>query len=97
MTSSTRTAVRRVTTLSVASLTAFVLMSSPALADVPSGWSNPPHLSFMHFVAVILLPAIGLALVIAAIVLLPGVLKGEGLLPKPFPKPEHVEDTAAHH
>lgn len=96
MTSSTRTAVRRVATLSVASLTAFALMSAPALADVPSGWSHPPHVSLMHGIAVILFPSLGLALIISGIVLLPGVLKGEGLLPKPFPKPEHVEDPGHH-
>ncbi|BBH16552.1 hypothetical protein Back2_08390 [Nocardioides baekrokdamisoli] len=96
MTSSTRTAVRRVATLSVASLTAFALMSAPALADVPSGWSHPPHVSPLHFLAVIVLIPLGLALVIAGVVLLPGILKGEGLLPKPFPKPDHVESPGHH-
>lgn len=97
MTSSTRTAVRRAATLSVASLTVFVLMSAPALADVPNGWSNPPHVSALQRLTVFLFIPLGLALVIAGVVLLPGILKGEGLLPKPFPKSEHVEDAGAHH
>lgn len=96
VTSSTRTAVRRVATLSVASLTALALMSAPALADVPSGWSHAPHVSALQHLAVFLFIPLGLALVIAGVVLLPGILKGEGLLPKPFPKPDHVED-AGHH
>ena len=97
MTSSTRTAVRRAATLSVASLTAFVLMSAPALADVPNGWSTPPHVSALERLTVFLFIPLGLALVIAGIVLLPGILKGEGLLPKPHPKPEHTESVGSHH
>ena len=97
MTSSTRTAVRRAATLSVASLTVFVLMSAPALADVPNGWSKPPHVSALERLTVFLFIPLGLALVIAGVVLLPGILKGEGLLPKPFAKSEHVEYAGAHH
>ena len=96
MTSSTRTAVRRVATLSVASLTAFALMSTPAMADVPNGWSNPAHVAPLHFLAIVLFIPLGLALIIGGFVLLPGILKGEGLLPKAHPKPEQVEAPGHH-
>ena len=96
VTSSTRTAVRRVATLSVALLTAFALMSAPAMADVPNGWSTPAHVSGLQWLALLSIP-VGLALIISGIVLLPGILRGEGLLPKPYPKPDHVEDAGSHH
>jgi hypothetical protein len=96
VTSSTRTVVRRVATLSAASLTAFALMSAPALADVPNGWSQPPHVSPIHFLAIIVLIPAGIAFVIGGFVMLPGVLKGEGLAPKPYAAPEH-EDAPSHH
>lgn len=97
MTSSTRTVARRVATLSAASLTAFALMSAPAMADVPNGWSNPAHVGPMHFLAIVLFIPLGLALIIGGVVLLPGILKGEGLLPKAHPKPEHGEASSSHH
>lgn len=96
MTSSTRIAVRRVATLSVASLTAFALMAAPAMADVPVGWSQPPHISALHWLAVLVFFPLGLAFVIGGFVMLPGVLKGEGLVPKAHPAPE-FEEPSSHH
>ena len=78
----TNTFARRALTLgaSVAAVTAAV--AGPAAADVPSGWSNPSDVNPLHMLALILFIPVGIALVIAFLVLLPGVLRGEGLLPK---------------
>jgi hypothetical protein len=96
VTSSTRTVVRRVATLSAASLTAFALMTAPAMADVPNGWSDPAHVAPLHFLAIVLFIPLGLAFVIGGFVMLPGVLKGEGLLPKPHPKSDEPEAPGHH-
>ena len=96
VTSSTRTVVRRLGTLSAASLSALVLLATPAMADVPVGWANDPHVSPLKFLIVLVLIPIALALVIGGLVLMPGILKGEGLFPKPFPKPE-PQAPSSHH
>ena len=74
--------VRRALTLGAALAAVTAAVAGPAAADVPEGWSNPSHVNPLHFIALILFIPVGIALVISFVVLLPGVLRGEGLLPK---------------
>jgi hypothetical protein len=74
--------VRRALTLGAALAAVTAAVAGPAAADVPEGWSNPCHVNPLHFIALILFIPVGIALVISFVVLLPGVLRGEGLLPK---------------
>jgi hypothetical protein len=67
-----------------------------ASADVPVGFANDPHVTPIKWLLVLLIIPVGAALVISLLVLLPGILRGEGLLPKPFPKPEHEEPSSGH-
>lgn len=78
----TNTFARRALTLGAAVAAVTAAVAGPAAADVPSGWSNPSNVNPLHFLALILFIPVGLALVISFLVLLPGVLRGEGLLPK---------------
>ena len=74
--------VRRALTLGAALAAVTAAVAGPAAADVPEGWSNPSHVNPLHFLALILFIPVGIALVISFVVLLPGVLRGEGLLPR---------------
>lgn len=67
-----------------------------ASADEISGWSNDPHVNPLHFLALILFIPLGLFIVISLVVLLPGLLRGEGLLPKPPHSPDPVEQQRGH-
>jgi len=67
-----------------------------ASADEISGWSNPSHVNPLHFLALILFIPLGLFIVISLIVLLPGLLRGEGLLPKVSHNPDPVEQRRGH-
>jgi hypothetical protein len=58
-----------------------LLAAAPAHAEVPEGWSNPEDVSLLEMLTVILaLPAV-LFVVIAGMVLLPALARGEKLLP----------------
>jgi hypothetical protein len=58
-----------------------LLAAAPAHAEVPEGWSNPEDVSLLEMLTVILaLPAV-LFVVIAGMVLLPAMARGEKLLP----------------
>ncbi|MEX0428332.1 hypothetical protein AB3X52_11940 [Nocardioides sp. DS6] len=67
------------TTVAVASS---AVLAGPAGAAVPDGWAPEYHMNAVHLLAFILFIPVGIALVISLLVLLPGVLRGEGLLPK---------------
>lgn len=73
---------RRALTFGVAVAAATVAAVGPAIADTPNGWSNPSHVNPLHFLAFVLFIPVGVALIISGLVLLPGLLRGEGLLPK---------------
>lgn len=75
-----------------------VIIPAAANADTPVGWSPTPdpHVTPIEWLLVLLICPVGIALIISLAVLLPGILRGEGLLPKPFPKSER-EDTSLHH
>lgn len=78
MTTSLQTVVRRAAVVA-ASATALVAVAGPASANVPEGWSNPDPMSAGHLLLLIAGLPIALALVIALLVALPGLVKGEGL------------------
>lgn len=67
---------------------AATLVAVPAHADVPVGWSEPDPVSPLGFLFVVIGAPIGLMLVIALVVLVPGFSRGEGLTGKD----EHADD-----
>jgi hypothetical protein len=78
----TNTFARRAVTLGAAVAAVTAAVAGPASADVPSGWSNPSHVNPMHFLTLVLFIPVVAALIISFVVLLPGVLRGEGLIPR---------------
>jgi hypothetical protein len=66
----------------VGSATLLVLAyAGPAAADIPVGWSNPPHVSALRDVMVFIgIPLLITAAIFAA-VYLPGVVRGESVAP----------------
>ncbi|UDY24471.1 hypothetical protein [Nocardioides sp. Kera G14] len=54
-------------------------MTSRLFTDVPDGWADRTHVAGIDWFLVILIIPIAAALVISLLVLLPGLLKGEGL------------------
>jgi hypothetical protein len=58
-----------------------LLAAAPVHAEVPEGWSNPEDVSLLQMLTVVFaLPAV-LFVVIAGMVLLPALARGEKLLP----------------
>jgi hypothetical protein len=89
---------RRALTLgaAVAAVTAAVV--GPAAADTPEGWSNPSHVNPLHFLTIIVFIPVVAALVISLLVLLPGVVRGEGLLPRAHkPSSQPPVERSGHH
>jgi hypothetical protein len=76
------TLARRAATLgaTLAAVTAATI--GAASADVPTGFSQPSHVPPMHWLLVLLIIPLGAAIVISFVVLLPGMLRGEGLIPR---------------
>jgi len=72
-------AVAAATTAVVASS---VVVAGPASAGVPDGWPVSDKMNALHLLTLILFIPVVLAIVIALLVLLPGILRGEGLLPR---------------
>ena len=54
-----------------------VALAGPASADVPEGWSNPPSVSVLHWVLLLIGVPVLLFLVIALLVYLPSMVRGE--------------------
>jgi len=73
-----------------AAIVTSALLAGPAGAAVPDGWAPEYHMNAFHFLLVILFIPVAAAIVIALVVLLPGVLRGEGLLPRPDRTDDHV-------
>lgn len=67
-----------------------ILLTGPAGAGgaTPQGWANDPSVSPLQWLTVLLFIPLGIAIVISLLVLLPGVVRGEGLLPKPYTNEE---------
>lgn len=58
------------------------VVAGPASADVPSGWPEYSGFSAGHLLIIILVVPVIAALVISLLVLLPGIFRGEGLVPR---------------
>ena len=58
-----------------------VLAGGPAGADVPEGWSDPEAVDPLHAVLLFVGVPLVLFLVITALVVIPGVIKGERFTP----------------
>lgn len=54
-------------------------LAGPASANVPQGWSDPAPMPVGKFLMIILVLPVAAAIVISLLVLLPGLLRGEGL------------------
>ncbi len=67
--------------VATATLVALAGLAGPAAADVPEGWSDPEPVSVLP--ALLLLAGVPIALfvIIAVLVLLPGIRRGERLTP----------------
>lgn len=72
---------------SVAAVASSLAIAGPASADVPQGW-EPTHMTPLDLLTFILFIPLGVAIVISLLVLLPGVMRGERLIPT---EPEHRE------
>ena len=73
------TAVRRAALVAAVGIAVSAVVAGPAAADVPTGWSDPDDMSVGHLLLLIAgIPAL-MAIVISVLVVLPGLLKGEGL------------------
>lgn len=79
-----------------AAVVASVATAGPASAEVPNGWPVADDMTASGLLLLILLIPVILMVVISLVVLLPGILRGEGLLPKPhkgqddnLPAPTH--------
>ena len=93
----TNSIARRVLTLGAAVAAVTAAVAGPASAAVPSGWSNPSDVNPLHLLSLILFIPVGAAVVISFLVLLPGVLRGEGLLPKAHaPSSESPVERSGH-
>ncbi|MFE6510917.1 hypothetical protein ACFVDI_26150 [Nocardioides sp. NPDC057767] len=79
-----------------AAVVASVAAAGPASAEVPNGWPVAEEMTASGLLLLILLIPVILTVVISLVVLLPGVLRGEGLLPKPH-KPSDDNLPAATH
>lgn len=64
-----------------ASSVALVALAGPASADVPEGWSDPAKVSPLYAVLVLGGVPLLLFVVISLLVLLPGMRRGERLIP----------------
>lgn len=67
------------TTITVA--LALPMLSAPALADTPADWGSSPHVSALKWLLVLLIIPGGIALVIALLVMLPSLVRGDSYKP----------------
>ncbi|MEU4454638.1 hypothetical protein AB0F44_25120 [Nocardioides sp. NPDC023903] len=65
-----------------AAVVASVATAGPASAEVPNGWPVAEDMTASGLLLLILLIPVILMVIISLLVLLPGVFRGEGLLPK---------------
>ena len=69
-----RRAVRAAALVAVGTL---VLVASPALADVPTGWPEPEPVPLLHALLVYLFAPLGLMVLIALLTITPSLVRGE--------------------
>lgn len=67
------------------------VLAGPASASVPRGWETSDRMSALDLLTFILFIPLAVAIIVSLLVLLPGVLRGEGLLPKADQPGTHVE------
>ncbi|MER7557179.1 hypothetical protein ABTZ46_09580 [Nocardioides sp. NPDC126508] len=79
-----------------AAVVASVATAGPASAAVPHGWPVAENMTASGLLLLILLIPVILMVVISLLVLLPGVLRGEGLLPKPHKAQDDNLPAATH-
>lgn len=61
----------------VALVAGLVLVASPALADVPTGWPDPPDIAFLDAMLIYVFLPVTLFVIIALLVVLPSWARGE--------------------
>ena len=88
---------RRAAVVGAIAASVTVAMTGAASAAVPDGWSNPSHVSAISWLIVLLIIPVGAALVISFLVLLPGILRGEGLVPRAARSNDPEEQRRGHH
>lgn len=71
--------VLRLLSASAAALVVSLAYATPAQADVPVGWSDPPSVSMVEALLLFGLLPVGLAILITLLVVGPGLARGEGL------------------
>lgn len=74
-----QTVLRRAAVTAGSFVAASAVLAAPAMADVPEGWSDPDPMTAGKLLLVILVIPVALAVVIALLAALPGLLRGEGL------------------
>jgi len=79
-----------------AAVVASVATAGPASAEVPNGWPVADEMTASGLLLLILLIPVILTVVISLLVLLPGVFRGEGLLPKPHKDEDDNLPAATH-
>ncbi|MEU6137135.1 hypothetical protein [Nocardioides sp. NPDC047086] len=79
-----------------AAVVASVATAGPASAEVPNGWPVAEEMTASGLLLLILLIPVILTVVISLLVLLPGVFRGEGLLPKPHKAEDDNLPAATH-
>ncbi|MGZ5400913.1 MAG: hypothetical protein ACXWDM_12965 [Nocardioides sp.] len=77
----TSTLIRR-TALVLTAAALPLLAASPAVAEVPEGWSNPDEVGLLQMLLLIGALPIALAVVIALAVYLPALARGENVRPR---------------
>jgi hypothetical protein len=88
---------RRAATVGAITAAVTVAMTGAASAAVPDGWSNPSHVNGISWLLVLLIVPVGAALVISFLVLLPGIMRGEGLVPRAARSNDVQEQRRGHH
>jgi hypothetical protein len=68
-----------ITTITVA--LALPLLTAPALADTPADWDDPPHVSALKYLLVLLIIPGGIALFITLLVMLLSLVRGDSYQP----------------
>jgi hypothetical protein len=79
-----------------AAVVASVATAGPASAEVPNGWPVAEEMTASGLLLLILLIPVILMVIISLLVLLPGVFRGEGLLPKPHKAEDDNLPAATH-
>ena len=61
---------------------ALALVAAPAGADTPEGWPTPPGVDGLHALFLLVALPVGISLLLAALVYLPAIARGERVAPQ---------------